>query len=514
MDFLNQGSAAGQRTSPHISAQMPNLISADTYENDAGEILYTDPQTGALQKTDNSQQVALRDPADGKIKIFARTPDTDEGVLSSSGRILGTGLASGAPVSRIVGPAARSVQTAEELKPGQQVVAAADRLSQTGAPVQVPRAVATDSVPMQQVAATASNVPIAGAPLVKAAERTIGQLGAKAGEVAQGFGGAASAQEAGDTARSAIKNWITGESANRATKLYDRVDGLVDPNVKTTLEATRRAVAEIAAKRSSAALAPGKATDSVLDAVQRPGGLTYEGVKTLRTNVGERLKGGILPEGMSASELEKIYGALSKDLQTSVSAAGGSKAAEAFNRANQYYRAVSDRRAALAKIVGADGNAPAETVLSRIEAMAGSSSRADISKLIQARKAIGASDWNEIASTVVTRLGRDVEGNFTPQRFLTAYGKLSPAGKDILFRSAGKSDLASHLDDIARVSSRFKELQKFANPSGSGRTPCQQRPAGRFFFEKTAHRSGDYSRPGWPCPSRGNHPVQPVAAVR
>jgi hypothetical protein len=206
MDFLNQGSAAGQRTSPHISAQMPNLISADTYENDAGEILYTDPQTGALQKTDNSQQVALRDPADGKIKIFARTPDTDEGVLSSSGRILGTGLASGAPVSRIVGPAARSVQTAEELKPGQQVVAAADRLSQTGAPVQVPRAVATDSVPMQQVAATASNVPIAGAPLVKAAERTIGQLGAKAGEVAQGFGGAASAQEAGDTARSAIKN--------------------------------------------------------------------------------------------------------------------------------------------------------------------------------------------------------------------------------------------------------------------------------------------------------------------
>jgi hypothetical protein len=107
--------------------------------------------------------------------------------------------------------------------------------------------------------------------------------------------------------------------------------------------------------------------------------------------------------------------------------------------------------------------------MDRLTAMAGSSSRADISKLMQARKAIGADDWNEIASTIVSRLGRDVEGDFSPQRFVTAYGKLSPAGKQILFRSGGKSDLAGYLDDIAKVSSRFKELQKFANPSGTAR---------------------------------------------
>jgi hypothetical protein len=38
-----------------------------------------------------------------------------------------------------------------------------------------------------------------------------------------------------------------------------------------------------------------------------------------------------------------------------------------------------------------------------------------------------------------------------------------------LFRSTDKADLAQHLDDIATVSSRFKELQKYANLSGSGR---------------------------------------------
>jgi len=355
------------------------------------------------------------------------------------------------------------------LSPGQEVVAAADRLSQSGAPVQVPRAVASDSMPVQQAGAVTSNIPVAGTPLVKAAERTIDQLGTKADEVAQGYGGASSVSQSGETARSAIKDWITGDSADTAKKLYGKVDDLINPDVKTPLDATREAVAGIAAKRDAAALTRGKATDAVLDAVQRADGLTYEGVKTLRTNVGEMLNGGILPEGVSGSELKQIYGALSKDLEASVSAAGGPQATAAFDRANRYYGLASARRESLAKIVGADGNAPAETVFGRLEAMAGSTSRADVSKLAQARKAIGSEDWNEVASTIVSRLGRDVEGEFSPQRFVTAYGKLSDAGKQILFKSSDKSDLAQHLDDIAKVSSRFKELQKFANPSGTAR---------------------------------------------
>lgn len=469
LDFMNQGSAAGQRTTPNVAAQMKNLVSDDVHENDAGEVLYRDPKSGQLVPTDQAKQVALRDPSDNKIKVFARTENTDEGVLSSAGRLLGTGLASGAPTSRAAAIAAPVAQAAPELRPGQQVVAAANRLSETGAPVQVPRAVASDSMSVQQAGAATSNVPFAGTPLVKAAERTISQLGDKADEVSQGFGSGKSVAEAGDTARTAVKDWITGESAANASKLYKRVDALVDPNVKTPLNATRDTIADIAAKRSAAGLSSGKATDAVLEAVQRNEGLTYEGVKTLRTSIGEDMARGILPEGVSAGELKNIYGALTKDLEASVKAAGGEKASAALSRANQYYRLVSDRRESLAKIVGSDGNAPAEAVLSRIEAMAGSTSRADISKLAQARKAIGAEDWNELSSTIVSRLGRDVEGQFSPQRFVTAYGKLSDAGKSVLFRSGGKAELATHLDDIAKVSSRFKELQKFANPSGTAR---------------------------------------------
>ncbi len=109
-DFMNQGSAAAQRTTPNINAQMKNFISDDVHENDAGEVLYRDPQSGKLVPTDQSRQVALRDPKDGRIKVFARTPDTNEGVLSSAGRLLATGMAAGAPTARPALPSVSNIQ--------------------------------------------------------------------------------------------------------------------------------------------------------------------------------------------------------------------------------------------------------------------------------------------------------------------------------------------------------------------------------------------------------------------
>jgi hypothetical protein len=354
------------------------------------------------------------------------------------------------------------------LTEGQEVTAAANRLSATGEPVQVPKAVATDSTAVQRIAATARNVPLAGDPLVKSAERTLGQLGTKADEVAAGYGGG-TVEGSGEAAGTAIKNWITGESKATSDKLYNRVDNLVDPQATTPLVNTRNIVAEIRAENAAAFQPEGKAVGILSEAAEADG-LTYQGIKTLRTKIGEAMDSGILPEGMSGGELKRLYGALTDDLRSSVLTGGSPKAVAEFDRANNYYKLVSDRREALAKIIGKDGNVPAEKVFDSLRAMATSTGRADHVKLAQARKAIGADDWNEFASGVAAKLGRDVEGNFSPNRFITDYEKLSEAGKNILFRSGGKGDLAQHLDDIAKVSSRFKELQKFANPSGTSQS--------------------------------------------
>jgi hypothetical protein len=364
---------------------------------------------------------------------------------------------------------------------GPAVVEAADRLSQTGAPVEISRAATSDRVPVQQLGQVVSNVPYAGAPLVNASGRTLEQLGAKAEEVAGSYGSAGKPADAGEVASKSLTDWITGESQAKADKAYAKVDAAVNPAILTPLDHTLDVISQIAAKQQASHLPPGRAVDIVLPAATAPGGLTYEGIKNLRTNIGGMLKSGILPEGVDGGQLKQIYGALSDDLGVSV-AASGPQAQAAFDRANKYYDLLKDRRSALAKIVGAQGDAAPERVFDRLTAMASSGPRADITKLTQARKAMGADDWNEISSAVVGRLGRDVEGNFSAQRFVSDYNNLSEAGRNLLFKSTD-NPLKTHLDDIATVSSRFKRLQQFANPSGTARGVLGAAGLGGLFVE-------------------------------
>lgn len=374
------------------------------------------------------------------------------------------------------------VQTQRTLTAGEKVTQAGKNLENIGAggQVDIPKAVATDSTAKQRVASTVRNVPFAGDPLVKSADKTLTQLGQKSQYVAQAYG-SGSAITAGDTAGSAIKNWITGESAKTSKQFYDRVDALVNPAVKTDLANTRTAAQAILDRRANAAISEqSQAVKKIEDAVTTPGGLNYQGVKDLRTYIGElKDKPHLLPADISGKELGKIYEGLSKDLGVAVQNAGGPQAQAAFNRANTHYRLVSERREALAKIVGAEGNAPAEKVFDNIVSFATTGSRADINRLAQARKVMKPDEWNEVASAAIARMGRseDVGGSimssgnivFSPQKFLTAYqDKLSKPGRDLLFRSGGKESVAPYLDDIAAISTRFKELQKFANPSGTG----------------------------------------------
>lgn len=351
--------------------------------------------------------------------------------------------------------------------PGQEVAQAAERLSGSGAEVTVPRAVASDSPTIQRAAQHVRNVPIGGSPVIQATQRGLEQLGTKTDEAAAAYGGA-SVPGAGGAARQSIVDWVGPESKAKVSAAYDAVDNAINPGVMTDLTKTRAMAGGIVARRAAAGdTSAGKAADFVSEAISRPG-LTYHGIRDLRSRVGEMLEGGILPEGWSGRELKRLYGALTEDLGQAVENAGGPRAKALWERANRYTALVNDRREALAKIVGSNGDAPAETVFDRLTAMASSSSRADIERLAQARKVMDKGEWNDVASAAVSRLGRDVEGNFSPARFVSDWGKISDQGKNLLFRSGGRADLARNLDDIATISSRWKEVyQKFGNPSGT-----------------------------------------------
>lgn len=341
------------------------------------------------------------------------------------------------------------------------VVESAERLG-----VQLPAAVASENMATQRVASTLRNVPGGGDPLVKSSERAIRQLGEAADNTVAGFGGS-NPYTAGGAAREAIEVGWAGRTKEIGNKLYGNVDHLVDKTVQTPLEATRKAATEILGEQAASRISgPGKAVSFVREAIDDPKGLTYEGVKNLRTRVGEMLKNknALASSGVSERELQRIYAGLSDDLSSSVRNAGGDKAVSAFERANAFNRNVAGRKESLRKLIGAEND---EAVYNRIVSAASDKGSANFDLLRQARNAVGKDAWDEVAGTVVSRMGRDAEGAFSPSRFLTDYGKLSPAGKGMLFNSTGRGELARSLDDLAAVSSKFKDLQKFANPSGT-----------------------------------------------
>lgn len=377
----------------------------------------------------------------------------------------------------------------------EEIVQAAQRLTNRGSPVEVPNAIASDNLLTQQAGAVMRNVPGLGTPIIRNTEKTIGQLGKAVSDVAEAQGGR-TAEQAGDIAGRGLREWIGPKSKAILDRAYSAVDDAIDANVRGPLEETKRVVADIQARRQNAMI-PGnsEAVRLVEGAVSEPqpsaemaslikqvgpetaaklapqmgletappAGLNYRGVKDLRSSLGEMLDTGILPAGMSKAEVKQIYGALTKDLGSIAEQAGGPKGAALWKRANDLAAQVSKRREELASLVGAKGDAAGGEVFTRLKQAASTKSKADTDLLLKARKAIGG-DWEQVVSGVTAKLGVNDQGIFQPGRFLTDWGKLSEAGKSILY---GTGAHKAALEDIARISTRWPQLQKLQNPSGT-----------------------------------------------
>ena len=385
---------------------------------------------------------------------------------AGTGALIGGGLGGGigAATPTIAAGAGRAYDATMRglgLRSASPAAEAVQRLS-----VNLPAAVATDNMAVQRAAATLKNVPGGGDPLVKSTRNAIQQLGEAADNIAAGYGGT-SPDRAGQAAREAIETGWVGRTKERTNSLYNQVDQLVDSSVMTPLESTRRAVAEILGEQQAARITdPGKAVSFVADAISDRAGLSYQGIKNLRTRVGEMLENpqALASSGVSQRELKRVYSALSDDLTNAARNSGGERALQAHNRANTYSRLAAERRSSLKSIVKAESD---EGVYNSLLRAASDGGKANAALIHQARKAIGPDSWHEVAGTIVSRMGRDVEGNFSPQRFLSDYNKMSLEGKLALFSTNGKGDLARSLNDLAIASSKFKELQQFANPSGT-----------------------------------------------
>ena len=454
---------------PEVAQQALAAPSQDTFQRSTILPLGKDMETGKISMAVPGLLKGVYDSASAAITAPGRAMKGDLPVFGADGNVSPQAIAEGLNFAGWATPASpasgMALKPAKGLTPKPEGLQAAEAAGRLG--VDLPRAVTSESTSVNQMAKGLTNVPIGGTPLRKASETAIGQLDDAARAAQQAYG-SGSVERAGSMAREGITDFAKTTLKSAVDKRYNAVDDLVTQNVVTPLSSTSKVASDIMARRQNAQMAgSSKAVDLVKQALQAKDGLNYQGIKDLRTSIGELLDDPMKLAGtdISGGELKRIYGALSDDLRNAVARSGGEKASKAFDVANTFAAKVAGERQALERIVGKQTSD--EGLFAKIQAMAGSTSRADMQNLLRARRAVGRDTWDEIASASLARMGRDADGKFSPDRFLTAYGKMSQNGKNALFGGAGREQLASSLDDIAAVSRRFKQMNQYANPSGT-----------------------------------------------
>ena len=321
----------------------------------------------------------------------------------------------------------------------------------------------------QNIAGKLGAIPFVGDDINNAVARTRTQTGNAAQNISDNLaGGRVTPQGAGE----AVRNATTEAAGPRSAAVTDRVYQAVDQHMQgvvAPLSATRRAAAALE-QESIAAASPlhAVALNNVQEALGRPNGLSFDGLSRLRTQIGRMIDNSIDPANATArSGLQRIYGALTDDMQTAIQTQGGAQAQRAWQRANTVARQVAERRDTVAKLIGAEGDKAGEGIVDRLVAMASSKSSADAARLSQARRAAGADSWRQLAASAIQRLGRNQSNDFSPDIFLKNYSQLSDAGRQSLFNSTG-DNLIPHLDNLSQVAAALQQFNRLGNPSGSG----------------------------------------------
>jgi hypothetical protein len=422
--------------------------------NIANPINYVLPEAKGASLLSDIGTVAAPQAAMGALSGYGAGETTDQSLKNAaSGLVFGGGLGAigGAISHAISSPSAESLAELNKFDPA-DIKAAADKLG-----IQIPTYI-LGGEPARAVAAGVKNIPIAGKPLTSATENVMGQLG----KVVDNLGGV-DPYEAGLALKTGVINWTGPVSKKIVSDAYDNVDNYIkNPDVTTYLQNTLDAASNIKNTRTTAAL-PGdsEAIKFVRNALSRDEGLTYQGIKDLRSAVGRQIDtAGYDPE------MKQIYAGLTKDLEQSIqnsNLANPDKldALKAWQDANTTAAQVANQRNKLSQLLGQTGSeVPAESVFNRAlkAAKAGPTGNSDL--LANAIGKVDPSVWQDLAGGVVSTLARDNTGAFSPAKFLgpQGYNSLSERGKYFLFGPQGTAYRDS-LDALATMSAPAKEMQ-------------------------------------------------------
>jgi hypothetical protein len=183
-------------------------------------------------------------------------------------------------------------------------------------------------------------------------------------------------------------------------------------------------------------------------------------MKAVRTFIGNKISPKVTPVAADQADYQRLYDTLTQDMGQAALKGGGQPAYDLWQQAVNTYKTNLGRQQAIAKIIGLDGSAPPEQVISKIQSMA---SGGDIGSLTKARATIGNEAWQKIAGSIASDMGRDpATGDLSLAALQKNYAGLSDAGKQALFPAG--TPLRQTLDAVGPVT---KSLQGIGTGLGA-----------------------------------------------
>lgn len=410
-------------------------------------------------------------------------------LLGLTGGVLPSGFAS---IPNAVQNTARGGSTPQQM---QSVI---DTFGRVGAKPSLGQA--TQNPVTQGVENLIAKTPVGFGPMRKKAIEQQEAIGSKVDQTAISLSPKASGEMAGRSIQSGVEEKFIPEARKVQNNLYRKLDAFIplekEVPAQNTISTLDKMTAPIKGAMSvsrtkllnnptlenvKAALEEDMAgTPSTVSKILQPNGqpfvipgtpgkgtMPYEALKEIRTRIGEKLSSFELAPEISRTELKRLYGALSQDME-SAAKSQSPEAYAAFKRANNYTKAMHDRIEKLQSVLDKSGGP--EKVFNA--AVNGTKEGATTFRAVM--KSLPEAERKTLISTMLRRLGRatpgkqnDVGDTFSTETFLTNWNKLSQEAKDTMTGHMGLK-FKKTMDDIAKVASILREGSRiYANPSGT-----------------------------------------------
>ncbi len=342
----------------------------------------------------------------------------------------------------------------------------------------------------QSIEQMLSNYPGGAGRIAQFGEQQQAAIGGKVEQIAEGLS-RATPTTAGKSiergAESFRESTIGFGKGSTASKLYDEADKFIGKKHEVVPKNTIAYLEEITTpipgleRTSRSTMITSPEMKSITDDLradwydltnQGKQGFNYQGIKALRSRIGNAIGASIFNPKVDTAQLRRMYGLLSQDINESL--AKNPQALSKLKRADLYYKKAMERVEEIGKIIDKQGGG--EVIFNAL--MSGTKDGA--TRLTSVMRSIPLEAKRDVTAAVIRRMGTAKEGKgasdifaeqFSTETFLTNYNKLSKEAKMALFGQAqyGKT-FFSDMDAVAKAARNLRESGKYLmNTSGTAR---------------------------------------------